>query len=496
MRKFVLLAASASLLCAPAQAQPAPNYGYYGPPAPRARVLNPRDVAEAARDHLILVQEMGGEETGPRAAYVASVGQRVGVYSGVANPAQSLRFITLNSAVENALSVPGGYVYITRQLMGLMNDESELAFALAHEVAHIAGNHAHIRKAYSQRNPLGVFGQILGAVVGPSVFSSMINQRARLDTLSFSRDQEYQADRLGRGYIMAAGYDPAGAAGVLAALSRNSALQARIQGRTNRQTQEWASSHPLSENRMQRELHEARASGRLGTGLRNRDVFLRQIEGAYVDDDPAQGIIDGTSFTHPDLRIQFNVPPGFLMSNGARAVTISGSAGRAQFGGGVRYSGPLEDYVARLYQELTRGQGVRIPPPQRTVINGMPAVVSSAPIRTSRGYIDASIVAYQWDSDRVYHFVMLTQGGTGIGQFRTMINSLRKISAREAAAIQPRVIRVITVAPGDTVDSLAQRMAYRDFKLDRFLALNGLQPGTRLIPGSKLKLVVMGTRQV
>jgi predicted Zn-dependent protease len=495
MRKFVLLAASASLLYAPAQSQPAPNYGNYGPPAPRARVLNPRDVAEAARDHPLLVQEMGGEETGPRAAYVAAVGQRVGAYSGVANPGQALRFTLLNSAVENALSVPGGNVYITRQLLGLMDDEAELAFSLGHEVAHIAGNHAHIRQAYAQRNPLGVFGQILGAVVGPSVFSSMISNRARLDTLSFSRDQEYQADRLGRGYMIAAGYDPAGAAEVLAALSRNSALQGRIQGRTNRQAPEWASTHPLSENRMQRELYEARASGRIGTGVRNRDIFLRQIDGLYVDDDPAQGIIDGTSFTHPDLRIQFNVPAGFLMSNGARAVTISGSAGRAQFGGGVRYAGPLEDYIARVYQELTRGQRIAIPPPQPTQINGMPAAFTSARVRTSRGYVDASVVAYRWDPERVYHFVMLTQGGAGIRPFISMVNSLRRITPREAAAIQPKIIRIVTVAPGDTVDSLAQRMAYRDFKLDRFLALNALQPGTRLMPGGRVKLVVMGTRR-
>ena len=496
MRKFVLLAASASLLCAPAQAQPAPNYPYYGPPAPRSRALNPRDVAEAQRDHPVLVQEMGGEVTGPRGAYVASVGHKVGVFSGVANPGQSLRFTLLNSAVENALSVPGGHVYITRQLLGLMNDESELAFALGHEVAHIAGNHAHIRQAYAQRNPLGVFGRILGAMGGSSVFGALMSNRARLDTLSFSRDQEYQADRLGRGYLISAGYDPAGAAGVLAALSRNSALQARLQGRAHRQAPEWASTHPLSENRMQRELYEARASGRLGTGIRNRDAFLRQLDGIYVDDDPEQGIIDGTSFTHPDLRIQFNVPSGFLMSNGTRAVTISGSAGRAQFSGGVRYSGPLENYIAAVYQQLTRGQvRLAIPPPQRTIINGMPAAYTSARVRTSSGYIDASVIAYQWDPDRVYHFVMITQGGTGMGQFTPMVNSLRRITAKEAAASQPRVIRIVTVAPGDTIDSLAQRMAYRDFRFERFLALNGLQPGARLVPGSKVKLVVMGARQ-
>src|SRR5205085_3563042 len=116
--------------------------------------------------------------------------------------------------------------------------------------------------------------------------------------------------------MMAAGYDPAGAAGILAALSRASAIEARVQGRTNRQTPEWARTHPLSENRMQRALQEGRATGRLGMGIRNRDAFLSELEGVYVDDDPAQGIIDGPTFTHPDLRIQFRVPQGYLMSNG------------------------------------------------------------------------------------------------------------------------------------------------------------------------------------
>src|SRR5688500_13957080 len=102
-RTFLLLSAAA-LALTPAAAQQ------------RARQLNPRDVAEAQRQHAPLVQELGGAETGPRAAYVESVGRRVSVFSGVANPGQALRFTTLNSAVENALSVPGGYVYVTRQL--------------------------------------------------------------------------------------------------------------------------------------------------------------------------------------------------------------------------------------------------------------------------------------------------------------------------------------------------------------------------------------------
>lgn len=485
MRRSILWLTAAAVAVTPAAAQQ----------QQRLRYLNPQDVADAQREHAVVVQELGGAETGPRAAYVESIGRRVSAYAGIANPGQALHFTTLNSAVENAFSVPGGYVYVTRQLMSLMDDESELAFALGHEVGHIAANHAHVREAYARRSPLGVFGQIIGAVLGPGPMSSMLRNRARLDTLSFSREQEYQADTLGMRYMISAGYDPAGAAEILAALGRNTALQARVQGRTNRQTPEWASTHPYIGNRLQRAAEEARATGRLGTGIRNRDGFLNQLEGVFVDDDPAQGVIDGATFTHPDLRIQFTVPQGYLMSNGATAVTISGSAGKAQFGGG-RYSGPLDQYVYRVYQELTRGRmQIQIPPPQRITINGMPAAVTSARVNTQSGLIDASVVAYQWDSNRVYHFVMITQGGSGVGPFAPMINSLRRISPEEASAIRPRIIHVVRVAPGDTVQSLASRMAYRDFKLDRFLSLNGLQANSSLVPGQKIKLVIFGTRR-
>jgi predicted Zn-dependent protease len=482
MRKGVLLLAATTIAVTPAIAQRAVRY------------LNPQDVVEAQRTHAAIVQELGGAETGPRAAYVESIGRRVGAVAGVANPGQSLHFTLLNSPVENAFSVPGGYVYVTRQLMSLMDDESQLAFALGHEVGHIAANHAHIREEYARRNPLGVFGQIVGAIFGPGI-TSVLQNRAKLDTLSFSREQEYQADTLGLRYLIAAGYDPGGAARLLSALTLQTALDARLQGKTNRQTPEWARTHPLSENRMQRALAEARATGKLGSGVRNRDIFLGELEGIYVDDDPAQGIIDGPTFTHPDLRIQFTVPPGYLMSNGTTAVTISGSAGKAQFSGG-RFSGTLEDYILRVFQELTRGEmQIPIPPPQRVTINGMSAAITSTRVNTDSGPIDVSVVAYQWDPQRIYHFVMLAPGGSGVGPFAQMINSLRRVSAAEAAAIRPRIIHVATVAPGDTVQSLANRMAYRDYKLDRFLALNGLSANATLAPGQKVKLVIYGNRR-
>ena len=401
MRKALLLLATATISIAPAAAQ-------------QLRYLNPQDVAEAQREHAVLVQELGGAETGPRAAYVEMVGRRVAAYSGLANPAQALHFTTLNSAVENAFSVPGGYVYVTRQLMSLMDDELELAFALGHEVGHVAANHAHAREQYVQRSSASVLGSILGAIFGNSVVGSVLQQRARLDTLSFSR-----TGISGR-RTWAEVYDPGGLRshrrfGNPGRAQPGTSLQARLQGRTNRQTPEWASTHPLSENRMQRALADARATGRLGSGIRNRDGFLRELQGIMIDDDPVQGVIDGPTFTHPDLRIQFTVPPGYLMSNGTRAVTISGSAGKAQFGGGSGFKGSLEDYILRVFQELTRGQRqLPIPPPTRTTINGIPVAYTTTRVNGSSGLIDVSVVAYQWDAQHFYYFVTLTPGGYGL----------------------------------------------------------------------------------
>lgn len=483
MRKGFLLFFAAALALSPAAAQ-------------QVRYLDPRDVAEAQRDNAQLIEALGGAETGPRAAYVESVGRRVAAFSGIATPAQSLHFTTLNSAVENAFSVPGGYVYVTRQLMALMDDESQLAFALGHEVGHIAGNHAHQREEVERELTWRALpGILMGQMMG-GFGNRMALERAlevKLESLSFSREQEYEADTLGLRYMISAGYDPAGAAQLLSALSRETALQARVQGRQNRSIPEWALTHPLSENRMQRALEEARDTGRLGSGVHNRDAFLSEIEGLYVDDDPAQGVIDGPVFTHPDLRIQFRVPTGYLMSNGAYAVTVSGSAGKAQFGGG-RSTGSLDNHVLQVFQQIVRGQGqIAIPRPQHTTVNGMSAAFTTAHVNTQSGMIDVSVIAYQWDAQHIYHFAMLTQGGTGMGPFAPMVNSLRKITPAEAAAIRPRIIHVVTVEAGDTLQSLANRMAYRDFKLDRFLALNNLSANSRLVPGQKVKLVIYGS---
>lgn len=450
-----------------------------------------------AQQHAQAVAEFGGEVGGSTGAYVTSVGQRVAGQAG-----GGYRITTLNSPVNNAFAAPGGYVYVTRQLLGLMDDEAELASVLGHEVGHLAANHPRERQSAVQRNTImGALGQLLARTVGGSsgigqVLQQVIGTGTQAMTSSFTQRQEFEADDLGVAYIARAGYDPTASATLLASLGESTSLEARAAGRSDqRTTPSWARTHPLSADRVRRATQRAQQTGGAGRGLRNRDQFLAQIDGLIVDDDPRQGVVDGRNFLHPDLRLAFAIPQGHTMQNGTRAVTIAGSTGQAQFSTG-QFSGNMSSYIAQVYRGLLGQQSgqLQIPQPQVTTVNGIPAAYTSTRVSTQQGQVDVSVFAYQWDSDSAYHFVTITQPGTGIGPFSSMVGSLRRLSASEAAAIRPRVIDVVTVKAGDTVQSLANRMAYNDLKLDRFLTLNSLQANSTLQAGDKVKLVVYGTR--
>ncbi len=461
--------------------------------AQRQRQISASAQQQAAQQHPQILEQFGGQETAARSAYVQRVGAKVVAQTGIANAGQAYRITTLNSPVINAFAVPGGYLYITRQLVGLMDDEAELASVLGHEAGHIAARHSQGRQRTGLLSQLLSVGVAL--VTGSGSLAQIAGQGAQLFTLRYSRGQEFEADDLGVRYIAAAGYDPRAAADMLASLGAASSLEARVAGRDERSTPSWARTHPLSEDRVRRATQRAQATGRVGAGARNRDQFLAAIDGILVDDDPRQGVIDGSTFRHPDLRLRFTIPQGFQMQNGTRAVTIAGQSGQAQFAGGGA-GADLRRYIGQVYQALGQGQtSIQYAEPQTTTINGIPAAYTVARVNSQgSGQVDVGVFAFNLDG-RGYHFATITRAGGGFGPFEPMIGSFARLSASDAAAIRPRVIDVVTVRPGDTVEKLAARMAYSDGKVERFRVLNSIaQEGGALPVGSKVKLVVYGAR--
>jgi predicted Zn-dependent protease len=460
--------------------------------APIASASAPIAASEAqqgAEANPQILAEFGGAMSGSQAAYVEQVGKNIAVQSGLGNARDAFHVALLNSSVNNAFAIPGGYIYTTRQLVTLMNNEAELAGVLGHEVGHVAARHAQRREAKAQQNSLlGAAGAILsGLLLGNSGLGQQISQGimqgSQLLTLKFSRSQELEADTLGTQYLQRAGYDPHAMATVLQSLAMQNALDAQLHG-TNASIPEWASTHPDPASRVSSALQKA---GNV-TGVTNRDTFLTRIDGLTYD--PHQGMIEGNRFIHPDLRLTFTAPSGYYMVNGSNAVSINGQSGQAQMSTAA-YNGNLETYVRQVFAGLSQQQQIQPSSLQTTTINGLPAEYGTARVNTSNGQVDVVVFAYEFSRTQAYHFVTISKAGSS-SVFTPMFNSMRRISATEAAQVVPRVIDVVTVGRGDTVQSLASRMAYADAQEARFRVLNGLQSNETVTPGQKVKIVVRG----
>ena len=455
--------------------------------------ISQQDKASGAKQHPELLKEFGGAYAGPQAKYVEGVGRRIAVQSGLSNAQGDFTVTLLNSPVNNAFAIPGGYVYVTRQLMALMNDEAELAGVLGHEVGHVAAQHGQRRQQAAQRNAIGgaLLGALAGALLGDSGLAGLVQKGigtgSQLLTLKFSRSQEYEADDLGIRYLASGGYDPRALSDMLASLAAQSNLDSQVAGNA-RSMPEWASTHPDPASRVDRAARAADAT-RVTSTVRNRDAFLNALNGVLYGDDPKQGVIDGSRFLHPDLRLSFTAPSGFGMENGADAVSITGSGGQAQFSA-APYSGNLATYINNVFAKLGGGNGgVPAGEVSRTTINGIPAAWRTVRASSQSSQVDATVFAYDFGGGKAYHFLLLTQAGQGVGPFTSMVESIKPLSAQEAAAIRPRRVQVLTVKSGDTIQSLAKRMAYSDYPLERFLTINALSDNAVLRPGQRVKIV-------
>jgi predicted Zn-dependent protease len=472
-------------------------------PGPQA--ISEADKATGAKADPELSAEYGGAYSGPQSAQVRRVGLAVARQSGITGVDQDFKFTLLNSGVPNAFAVPGGYVYCTRGLLALMNNEAELAFVLGHETGHIAARHSEKRAKVVQRNTLlGALGQtLLGAVLGNGAVGQIGGQLGQVGIqrlvvggiMQHSRAEEFESDDLGVAYIQKAGYDGTASSSILSSLAAQSALDAKVTGKS-RTVPSWAMSHPDPAARVARALQRARELGQK-PGLRGGDAFLWSLKGMLYGDDPQQGVIEGQTFKYPVDRIQFTAPTGYGMANGSDAVTITataGGAGQAKFTGGA-YDGNLAGVVTKAFASLSSNGAVTGPAATRTTVNGLEAMTATVGASgTSGEALDVTVFAIATSPKLAYSFAVIQPRGRGLGDLAPLVQSFRRMTAPEAAAVRPRVIDIVTVGSKDTVATLAARMAYPNLQTERFLVLNGIPAGTtRVAAGRKVKLVVWGS---
>ena len=180
-------------------------------------------------------------------AYVQSIANRI-TKTLDSTPYQYQVFI-INNDTPNAFAIPGGYVFIFRGLIDLMEDEDQLASILSHEIAHVEARHISRRIEESRVINIAAIAGVLAALFlggGGNASSALaIGTLAGAQTLQlqYSRDNEEEADRLGYGYYRSAGYHPQDMVTIMANLSRS-----RLQS-TSR-VPSYLSSHPALGDRI------------------------------------------------------------------------------------------------------------------------------------------------------------------------------------------------------------------------------------------------------
>lgn len=450
------------------------------------------DREQAERDHPELLAEFGGAYAGEEAAYLAQIGDKVADAAGVGG---QCKFTLVNSDVVNAFAVPGCYIYVTRGLMGIVGSEGELASVLAHEVGHITGNHGAEQQRGSVLRAIGVIA--VGALTGSDRLTDLAGKAAGFFDLRYSRKHEYEADELGLTYLRKAGYDPYAEVDMLERLQAHQRFQDSGRSEADaRAIPEWQLTHPLTENRVERARDLAKKTGLKEDALPEHEArYLGHLDGLLYGDDPEQGFVLGRRFLHPVMRIGFEAPTGYELTNSPQAIMIEGPEGtRGQFAGGPMPRGGLREYADRLLSAMLGDAPVDIVSTQAGRANGVPALIVQAQVRTQEGAVPVSLAVYDGGAGidgqpSVYHFLMVSQpGAPPQAELASLFNSFRLLSPQDVAGLRPRYLRLWTVQPGETVQSLSARMA-GERQVDLFRMLNGLGAKDGVKPGQQVKLV-------
>lgn len=386
----------------------------------------------------------------------------------------------LDTAEVNAFALPGGYVFVTRGILALANDESELAAILAHEISHVILHHSQARTQRARSTDL--VDRVVSGVFGSDPSTDQTSNKAKLNFAAFSQAQELAADKSGIQIAGKAGFDPYAAARFLSAMGRF----AQYSEGNSDQGDDFLSSHPSTPDRIQKANDTARATfGPPGPGDQDRADYMAAIDGMVFGPSPSQGAIAGQRFIHPGLKFTFTVPPGYKLQISQGAVVAVASDGEA-----VRFDSAEVPQSMALGDYLKSGwiAGLRPESVAAQTVNGFDAATGVA--ATDQWNFRVQVVRFQ---GKVYRFIFAAKIDSELfarGADQT-IKSFRAATAGDLRQIRKVSLGTIVAGPVDSADSLARRMGPVSDAQNLFYILNNLYPGDPVIAGQAYKIVAV-----
>ena len=459
-----------------------PDAGKVSLRLPQPNPASSRMSAAEQREHLRILASYGGlYDDAHVQKMVDDTVHRLAAAS--VRPDLKYRVTILNSPAVNAFALPNGHLYVTRGLIVLGNDQSELASVLAHEMGHVIAHHAQIREQKARQAAL--ISHVVSDVLSDPQVGALALAKSKLALASFSRTQEFEADAIGIKTSAHAGFDPYGAARFLTDMQRNADLKSGTRSGIESSMADFLSDHPSTPDRVRKALIDAREFSGPGIGQRDRNDYLAGLNGMVYGEDPSEGFVRGRRFVHPKLGFTFLAPPGFTLDNTAQAVLGLKDGGEEAMRLDV-VTVPAEQPLAR-YLDSGWIEGVDSGSLRAFTVNGFPAATAKA---NGKDW-EFRLFAVRFGSD-VYRFIFAakTMSPAADRAFRTSVMSFRRMSLKESEGVRPMRVKIVTVGPHDTVASLAGRMALPNHRVEHFRILNGLGQKQKLKPGQKVKMVV------
>ena len=431
-------------------------------------------------------QQMGLLDGDAFVLYLDQVGQRLAEHSPRKDVAYQFHLVDM--VEPNAFALPGGYIYVTRGLLTLVNSEDELASVVGHEIGHVAAKHS-VQKI-SRQGPFTLVTNLVAGITGMvsplvgSIIGGVGEFAQSLVFAPYSRGQETEADRVGQDIASRAGWDPAALSAFLNTLEREVELM-----NDGPRKPRFFDSHPATPDRVAKTAEYANSLTPVARPpiSASREAFLARLDGLVVGQRAANGIIEKQAFLHPDFNFSVQFPEKWQIENSPQKIVAVALDGKAAvvLKASAKGNDPLDG--ARAIEQATKSSGI-VSKTQTMTIGDLPAAHTR--VEADGGImLDLTWIAHEGLIYQLAGVAPTRQYDRLQAVFHSVAHSFRPLSDAERVNIKETRIRLVKARVGETIEALRLRTDSA-WSEQEIAVANALTVGMPLKDGALLKVAI------
>ena len=271
--------------------------------------------------HVELVAKGSVYENKDLQKYVSAIGNKLEENSHRSN--LNYTFTVVDSPDINAYALPGGYIYINRGLLAYLNNETQLAAVLAHEIGHVTARHSVRQQTASAAS--GILAAIAYVGTGSKDLADASNMTGTALVRGYGREHELEADRLGAEYLHKSGYDPDGLLDVITILKNQeqyNRLKAKQQGKSVQSYHGLFSTHPRNDRRLHEVISKAKSLGKSPVNNTDPAKYRSLVNGLAFGKAKPEAEQQDNRYYHNKLRFTFAYPDLWNVEATSKAINV------------------------------------------------------------------------------------------------------------------------------------------------------------------------------